>query len=151
MVRHSTTEQHNTYTFLLWTKGLAILHYLTQAAATITQTHKRTQTRSTLHHSKLVFVIILLALYVEGVASSPIGGEHLSRVHNAAQIKILDCFLAYQQRKQYVAYDSDDEEEHPHTELKQETNTVRGDPLPTSGHLIICIANATLQHTKTDA
>jgi hypothetical protein len=129
-------------TFLLWTKGLAILHYATQAAATITQTHKPTQTRSTLHHSKLVFVIILLALYVQGAASAPIGGEHLSRVQNAAQIKILNCFLAFQQLKQSGAYASEDEEEHPHTKLNQETNTVRGDPLPTSDHLIICIANA---------
>ena len=72
-------------------------------------------------------------------------------MQNAAQIKILDCFLAYQQRKQSGAYDSEHEEEHLHTELHQETNTVRGDPLPTSDHLIICIANASqglAKHTR---
>jgi hypothetical protein len=127
MDRHATTEQNIIPTFLLWTKGLAILHYTTQAAATINQTHKRTQTRSTLHHSKLVFAIILLVLYVQGAASAPIGGEHLSRVQNAAQIKILDCFLAYQERKQSGAYDSEYEEEHPHTELHQETQTQYGE------------------------
>jgi hypothetical protein len=63
-------------------------------------------------------------------------------VHDAAQIKILDCFLVYQQRKQSEAYDSEDEEEHTHTELNHKTDTVRGNLLPKSDHLIICTANA---------
>ena len=64
-------------------------------------------------------------------------------IQNAAQIKILDCFTAYQQRQHLGGYDSEEEaEDTPHHSEQDTSEHIRGDAvLPTADHLKVSIVN----------
>jgi hypothetical protein len=64
-------------------------------------------------------------------------------LENTAQIKILDCFTAYQRRQQLDGYDSEETEvPTPQARATANTTRIRGDALmPAENHLTVSIAN----------
>ena len=133
--------QHMTPTFPYWGEGLTLLWHATRGSTKMGQTSAKGTVRSTPKIHSMILIVTILALLLQGTEAATPGGDYISRVRDTAQIKILDCFLAYQQRKQCGEYESEHEEHQQHTDLRASV-AVRGDSLPTNDHLIICTSNA---------
>ena len=133
--------RHMTPNFPYWGESLTLLWHATRGHTEMGQTSPKRTARSTLNRHSMIILVILLGFLMQGAEAATPGSDYISRVRDTAQIKILDCFLAYQQRKQCGGYESEEEEQQTDMDLRT-TDAVRGDSLPTNDHLIICTANA---------
>jgi hypothetical protein len=97
-------------------------HAITQYLAALWTVWVLLKYAGTLPHStanttrnKWVLIVIVLASNTHIVDAATIQNINHMILQNAAQIKILDCFTAYQQRQHLGGYDSEEEAENtPH-------------------------------------
>jgi hypothetical protein len=79
---------------------------------------------------KITLIVIILALHLYMVDGAITDSVKRTILENAAQIKILDCFTAFQQRPQLDGYDSEETEVPiPQARAISNTTRIRGDVL----------------------
>ena len=99
-------------------------------------------TANTTKH-RWILTALCFALNLYSANAATLGNLQQTIIENAAQIKILDCFMAYQQRQHLGGYDSEEEAESTqHSNTRDTTESFRGDAtLPTDNHLHVSIVN----------
>ena len=112
-------------TFPYWGESLTLLWHATRGHTKMGQTSSKGTARSTPNRHSMVILVILLGFLLQGAEAATSDSDYINRVRDTAQIKILDCFLAYQQRKQCGGYESEDEEHQSNVDLRT-SDAVRG-------------------------
>jgi hypothetical protein len=122
-----------------WLTALLATWILLSYAKTLTFIHRPTNTK----RIRGLLIIICFATCIHIVDGALIDSTSQTILQNAAQIKILDCFTAYQQRLHLGGYDSEETDDTAQLTDEQDTNTtVRGDAtLPTGDHLNVSVVN----------
>ena len=98
MASLTNTTVHDAY-IPYWREGHTLLWHATRVSAKMGHTSKKETARFTPKGHTMILFVLVIALLLQGTEAATTGGDYLSRVRDTAQIKILDCFLAYQQRK----------------------------------------------------
>jgi hypothetical protein len=85
-----------TPTFPYWREGLTLFWHATRGSAKMGHTREKETARFTPKGHSIIIFVLVLAFLLQGTEAAAPGGDYLSKVRDTAQIKILDCFLAYQ-------------------------------------------------------
>ena len=142
---HKQLLQQDTPPIAKEDEGHTITRYLTAlCAAWILLKYARTLPRNAnTTRNKWALTILVFASNIHIVDAATIQNISHMILQNAAQIKILDCFTAYQQRQHLGGYDSEEEAEiSPHGTSQGTSEHIRGDAImPTDNHLKVSIVN----------
>jgi hypothetical protein len=122
-----------------WFTALLATWILLPYAKTLTYTHSSANTT----RNQGVLAVFCFAANIHIVDGAIIDSINQTILQNAAQIKILDCFTAYQQRQHLEGYDSEETDDTAqHTDGHDTNTTIRGDAkLPTGDHLNVSVVN----------
>ena len=142
---HKQLLQQDTLPIVKEDEGHIIPRYLTAlCAAWILLKYARTLPHNAnTTRNKWALTILVFASNIHIVDAATIQNISHMILQNAAQIKILDCFTAYQQRQHLGGYDSEEEAEiSPHCTTQGTSEHIRGDAImPTDNHLKVSIVN----------
>jgi hypothetical protein len=142
---HKQLLQQDTLPIVKEDEGNIITRYLTAlCAAWILLKYARTLPHNAnTTRNKWALTILVFASNIHIVDAATIQNISHMILQNAAQIKILDCFTAYQQRQHLGGYDSEEEADiSPHCTTQDTSEHIRGDAImPTDDHLKVSIVN----------